>query len=408
LKPGRALRGKRFFCLLKPQTSNLKPPRPTAEAPRPVDNVSGVGTSTLPAMRKWFRGLFAAPLLRRIGWHLHRIHTNLDKRFYRSLVLGLAVVLALAALTVTVFERDVGFASFGQSFYWALTTVIGAGDSAYVASPVGWVVSWLLNLFGVGIVAAMTGALVGFVIDFLLKEGQGMGAAGFTDHVVVCGWNATARDLVDELKSDDYGSSIVLIDPAERNPAGESVYFIRGDGVNDEDLRRGGIAAAKAAIICPRDGSDDADMHSLLIVLAIESLAPDVRTVVEVNNPKHVPHFKRAEVDEVLVTSKLASRLLARTALHPGLGDLVTDMVSGGVGSELYRVPMPDWMIGRPVLEVSANLLEHHGATLLAVARNSELLANPGAKFVLTAGDEIVVMAESIQGLDSLERAGPA
>ncbi len=141
-----------------------------------------------------------------------------------------------------------------------------------------------------------------------------------------------------------------------------------------------GSRAAKAAIICPKDGSDDADMHSILIVLAIESLAPDVRTVVEVNNPKHVPHFKRADVDEVLVTSKLASRLLARTALHPGLGDLVTDMVSGGVGSELYRVPMPDWMIGRPVLEVSANLLEHHGATLLAVARNGELLANPGSQ----------------------------
>ncbi len=359
-------------------------------------------------MRKWFRGLFAAPMLRRIVWHLRRVHTNLDKRFYRSLILGLTVVLAMAAMTVTVFERGLGFSSFGQSFYWALTTVIGAGDSAYVASPVGWVVSWLLNLFGVGIVAAMTGALVGFVIDFLLKEGQGMGAAGFTEHVVVCGWNATARDLIDELKSDDYGSSIVLIDPAERNPAGESVYFVRGDGVNDEDLRRAGIANAKAAIICPKDGSDDADMHSILIVLAIESLAPKVRTVVEVNNPKHVAHFKRADVDEVLVTSKLASRLLARTALHPGLGDLVTDMVSGGIGSELYRVPMPDWMIGLSVLEVSAMLLEYHGATLLAVARNGELLANPAARLVLEAGDEIVLMAESIEGLESLERPQPA
>lgn len=76
-------------------------------------------------------------------------------------------------------------------------------------------------------------------------------------------------------------------------------------GANDDDSRRAGIMTAKAAIICPTDGSDDAGMHSILTVLAIESLAPGVRTVVEVNNPKHVPHFKRAEVDEVLVTSKL-------------------------------------------------------------------------------------------------------
>lgn len=235
-----------------------------------------------------------------------------------------------------------------------------------------------------------------------------MGAAGFSDHVVVCGWNSTARDLIDELKSDDYGSSIVLIDGAERNPAGDGVYFIRGDGVNDDDLRRAGIMSARAAIICPKDGSDDADMHSILIGLAIESLAPDVRTVVEVNNPKHVEHFKRADVDEVLVTSKLASRLLARTALHPGLGDLVTDMVSGGVGSELYRIPVPERMARRSVLEVASLLLQFNDATLLAVARNGSLLANPGAQFILEPGDEMVLMAESMERLASLSEAGTA
>ena len=359
-------------------------------------------------MRKWFKGLFAAPILGRVVWHLHRIHTSLDKSFYRALVLGLSVVLALAALAVTAFEKDIGFAAFGQSFYWALTTVIGAGDSGYVSTPVGWVVSWLLNLFGVGIVAAMTGALVGFVIDFLLKEGQGMGAAGFSDHVVVCGWNSTARDLIDELKSDDYAANVVLIDSADRNPAGDGVYFIKGDGANEEDLRRAGVATAKAVIICPKDGSDDSDMHSILTVLAIESLAPDVRTVVEVNNPKHVAHFKRADADEVLVTSKLASRLLARTALYPGLGDIVTDMVSGGAGSELYRVRMPNRMSGHPVREVAPWLLTENGATLLAVARNGEVTTNPGAQFVLEDGDEIVVMAESMELLASLSDAGPA
>ena len=60
----------------------------------------------------------------------------------------------------------------------------------YVTSPGGYIIGWLLAFFGVAIVAAITGALVGFVIDFLLKEGQGMGAAGFRDHIVVCGWNA--------------------------------------------------------------------------------------------------------------------------------------------------------------------------------------------------------------------------
>lgn len=356
-------------------------------------------------MRRWVSAVFAAPLLRRLAFHAKRIRGQVDKGFYRSLLIGLIVVLVLAAAAVTAFEKGITFETFGESFYWALTTVIGQGESGFVTSPGGWVVSWLLNLFGVGIVATVTGALVGFVIDFLLKEGQGMGAAGFKDHVVVCGWNSTARDLINELRSEDYGSKVVLIDTAERNPAGDGIYFVRGDAAIDEDLQRAGIADARAAIVCPRDGSDDADMHSILTVLAIESLAPNVRTVVEVNNPKHVDHFKRADVDEVLVTSKLAAHLMARTALYPGLGELVTDIVSGGEGSELYRVPVPAGQVGGSVADAVPRLLAFSGAVLLAVIRDGKVIANPGSTELLEEDDELVILAESLEGFETAPEA---
>ena len=105
---------------------------------------------------------------------------------------------------------------------------------------------------------------------------------------------------------------------------------MRGDTTSSVDLERAGIPDAAAAIICPSDSSNEADMRSILTVLAIETMAPNVRTVVEVNNPKHVEHVRRARTDEILVTSQLASRLLARTALYPGLAALVTDIGSGG------------------------------------------------------------------------------
>ena len=101
-------------------------------------------------------------------------------------------------------------------------------------------------------------------------------------------------------------------------------------------------------------------MRSILTVMAIESIAPQVRTVVEVNNPAHVEHFRRANADEILVTSRIASRLLARSSLYPGLAELVTDIVSGGEGSELYRVALPDSYIGLSVDELSAQLRAEH------------------------------------------------
>ena len=290
-----------------------------------------------------------------------------------------------------------------DSFYWGVTTVMGAGNSAYVTSPVGFIVSWLLVLFGVAIVATITGALVGFLIDFLLKEGQGMGASGYRDHIVVCGWNSTARELIAELDGDDYDRKIVLIHEADKNPAGAGVYFVNGDVTNGDDLKRAGIEEAMAAVVCPADPTNEADMRSILAVMAIESIAPQVRTVVEVNNPAHVEHFRRAKADEIMVTSRIASRLLARSSLYPGLAELVTDIVSGGEGSELYRVNLPDDYIGQSIDELSARLRAEHAATLLAIGRGGRAFVNPPPDFRLEIGDDALVVAESLGTLEPMD-----
>jgi voltage-gated potassium channel len=350
------------------------------------------------------RSLFAAPLFQRIGFHARRIGGQVDRHFFVSLLTAVAGFVLVAAVAVTLFEPErFTLAGLGSSFYWAVTTVIGSGDPSYVTSPGGFVVGWLLAFFGVAIVAAMTGAVVGFVIDFLLKEGQGMGAAGYRDHIVVCGWNTTARDLIEELKGDEFQTKVVVLHDAERNPAGEGVYFVRGDITSTEDLERCGIREAASAIVFPADRSNEADMRSILSVMAIESIAPDVRTVVEANNPMHVDHFKRASADEILVTSRLASHLLARSALYPGLSELVTDIVSGGEGSELYRVALPSTYVGLSIDELSAKLRGDHRATLLAVTRNGQSMTNPPADFRLQEGDDAVVVAESLGELRPLE-----
>jgi voltage-gated potassium channel len=347
--------------------------------------------------------LFDSPFLRRVSWHVKRVGEKVDRRFFVSLILALVVILGLASVLIWLAETDRTIDMLGQSFYWAGATVLGVGAGGFVSGPVGWLVGWLLGLFGVAIVATITGALVGFVIDFLLKEGQGMGASGYKDHMVICGWNATARDLVTELSTDAYKTQLVLLCDRERSPAPNDVYFVRGTPSNDADLKRAGVDCARTAVICPDDGSNEADMTSILTVLAIESIAPQVRTVVEVNNPDHVPHFRRAGVDELMVSSKLAAHLMARSALYPGLSELVTDLVSGGEGSELYRVELPTDVVGFSIDDVSALLRKEHCATLLAVNRNGHTFSNLATDFKFELGDDLIVVAESLGKLHPLQ-----
>ena len=352
--------------------------------------------------------LFAAPVLRRAFYHARRMTGGLDSSFFIRVGLALVTFLLLVAAVVTVSEGEWnsvrGFLKdYVDYLYWAVTTVMGAGDSTYVKTPIGYLMGWLLILFGVAIVASITGALVGFLIDYLLKEGQGMGAAGYRDHIVVCGWNSTARELIAELSTDEYTRKIVVLHNSDKNPAGDGVYFVSGDITTAQDLKRAGIEDAMAAVVCPADGSNEADMKSILCVMAIESLAPQVRTVVEVNNPNHIEHFQRAEADEILVSSQLVSRLMARSSLYPGLAGLVTDIVSGGEGSELYRVSLPDEYVGLSVDELSAKLRREHHATLLSVSRNGLAHVNPPDDFRLAPGDDLVVVAESLGQLAPLQ-----
>jgi voltage-gated potassium channel len=348
---------------------------------------------------------FNVPILRRVAFHAKRIGSQVDRHFFTTLLTAVLGFVAIATLLVAAFEDKFTVAGIGATLYWAVTTVIGSGDASYVTSVGGFVVAWLLAFFGVAIVATMTGAVVGFVIDFLLKEGQGMGAAGFRDHIVVCGWNSTARDLIEELKGDEYATKVVVLHDSERNPAGDGVYFVRGDITAEGDLRRAGIPEAASAVVFPAAGTNEADMRSILCVMAIESIAPEVRTVVEANNPAHVEHFRRAKADEVLVTSTLASRLLARSALYPGLSELVTDLVSGGEGSELYRIEIPEALCGLSVDEFSARLRADHKATLLAVSRDGHVSMNPATDFKMQPGDDAVVVAESLGELAPLRLA---
>ena len=347
--------------------------------------------------------ILASPLIRRVAWHVRRVGGQLDRRFFLSLAQGILAFVAVAAILITLFEKPWTFESVFDSFNWGIATVLGQGDSAFVTSPAGRVIGWLLILFGVAMLGMITGTLVAMVIDFLLKEGQGLGASGYRDHIVVCGWNTTARDLIAELRGDDYKLRVVVLADLDKNPAGDGVYFVRGDATSEDDLLRAGIREASAALVFPHDRSDDADMRSILTIMAIEHTAPGVRTVAEVNNPKHEAHFRRADVNELLVTSKMASHLLARTALYPGLSSIVTDIVSGGEGAELYRIGLPDAYIGPSIDAVAARLRTEHQATLLSVNRGGHAFVNPKADFVLQHGDDAIVVAESLGTLAPLE-----
>jgi voltage-gated potassium channel len=353
--------------------------------------------------------LARVPLVSRIAWHARRVARDhhLTPRFFGLLVGTLLFLVAGLALLVHLSEGPTTWRHFEQSLYWTATTVLGQGDPGFVTSRIGYVTANALALVGIGLLSVLTAAIVSFAVDFMVKEGQGMGASQFRGHVVICGWNETARHLATELTCDDYRARIAVLADCERNPAGSDAYFTRGDATDVEDLRRAGVDHAAVVIVCPSDPSIEADMRSVFVVLAVRSLAPSVRIVVEANHERSGEHLRRAGASEILVTSVLASHLAARAALYPGLAALVTDLVSGGTGREVYRVHLPESWGSDTVDSVAERLRVDHGATLLAFARDGHHVSDldPGA--TLEPGSAVFVVAESLQSLTPLVADSP-
>jgi voltage-gated potassium channel len=340
------------------------------------------------------------PLFHRVGWHLRRVAQNLDARSTLALGGSLVGVVLLAAFLVTWIEGPLELAKFGEAIYWAINTLLGTGDPSYVSTFSGRLINAALIVTSLTFLAVITGLVIGFIIDVMLKEGQGLGVAGMSGHVVVCGWNDTAREVLVELQEDNQVRQVVLLADLESAPAGARAHFVRGDPTVQEDLERAGIREAASAIVLPDDAADEADMRSILIVMAIKEMAPHVRAAVEASSPRNIPHLKRAHADEVIATPQFVAHLLARSSVHAGLVDLVMDMVTGGEGSELYRIPIPGDLADRAVGDAGPALRADHRAVLVAVIREGRNIVNPPGDLILDPKDELLVLAESLDSLD--------
>jgi voltage-gated potassium channel len=348
------------------------------------------------------RAAFVSPFLRRFAWYAKHVAGSVDRRTIAAGLSIMVVMVLLATALVSIFENRLRLDSVVESFNWSLLAIIGRAPTTFITSVGGWAVYWVMALFGVLVVATVTASIVGAVVNSLIQEGRGMGTSGFRDHIVVCGWNLTARDLISELQKDNRHLRIALIHDGDRNPAGDGVYFVKGSPTETADLERAGIRDAAAALLFPITPAPDADMRSILTALTIRSVAPKVRIVVEVNDPRNAEHMRRAGADELLVTSHMASRLLARSAIYPGLADLVADLVADG-GTELYRVNLPPDFVGLDFAEASFRLRQQHHATLVAVRRGQQCLFGGSEELRLTPDDDLVIIAEDLGRLTPSE-----
>ena len=332
----------------------------------------------------------------------------LFKRFVRTLRKD-RLDRVLLALVVIVLAGMLGMAYFdslplADSLWWTIVTIttVGYGD-IYPASLGGRVVGVLLMLFGIGFLGLLTATLASIFVEERRQEEKGVNSVRVTQHLLLCGWNYKAKEIVAEIRANDTTQirPVVLIaELAEKPLDDEQVHFVSGP-VTQETLRKANAQHAQAAIVLS-DESVEAhtrDAKTILDTLTIKAMYPDLYTSVELVDPKNVEHCRLAKADEIIVSGELSTNLLVRASLDHGVTQIITELVSSRFGSEIYKTVPPQDCVGRSFLEVLTRLKTDRNIIVLAVesAQQGCFLANPPNSYIIDERDRLIVVGKDRQ-----------
>ena len=322
---------------------------------------------------------------------------NLHRIF---LILFLLILLSTAALAI--FEPDLSFINALWLSVVTLTTV-GYGDITPTTIP-GRIIGVFIMLFGIGILGMFTASVASIFVVKKLKEDRGMKSFDCKNHIIICTWNHSTKDIIHELRSDPRTADtpIVLVANLDLKPIDDdNVLFICGEA-DEENLKRANISEAKTIIILGDDRveADNRDAKVVLTTLTVETLHPDIYSIVQLEKEANVRHCERAKADEIIVKNKFSSRLISRSALDHGITKVISALLSSRVGDDIVKVPVPDHLAGMSFLQIFTEMKAKEDAIVLAVQKDSEgeVITNPPADMIVNESDTLLIISKNRTG----------
>ncbi|HEV7678958.1 MAG TPA: potassium channel family protein [Candidatus Dormibacteraeota bacterium] len=319
-------------------------------------------------------------------------------RFTRPLVL-LAVVIAYG----TVGYWLLGGWSVLEALFMTVITITTVGyEEVHPLDARGEAFSISLIVFGV----------IGFLYTFgVIVEVLGSGRwqqyrrykrmqdqlARLRDHVIVCGYGRTGKQVVTELVEGGHPYVVVEMTPQPYEEVQRDRHpHVHGDAANDEVLHAAGIDRARALV-----SAVDSDERNVYIVLTARSINPRLFIVARSSYPDSMPKLRRAGADRVVSPYTISGRRMAALALQPAVVDTI-DIVMGG---ESGTMAIEELVVPAGTGPLTAGGLRRSGAVLLAVrSPKGDLSVGPDDSHALDTEDLVVAMGTRSQ-LDALADA---
>lgn len=205
------------------------------------------------------------------------------------------------------------------AFYYAVVTMstVGYGDiTPRTVDARLFAIS--VMLLGLAVFATSVTAIAGPMIARLTRRKEKRMKR--TNHFIVIGATPLAYNSYREFKKRNQPVTLIMPQPPVSGDIDEQDLIV-GDANSLETLRRAGADQAQAVLAMRADDSDNA-----FIVLAVKELKGRAKTVVAINDSKHMERIKLVQADVVIAPEVLGGELLAMVLTGETItGDFVLD-----------------------------------------------------------------------------------
>ncbi len=312
---------------------------------------------------------------------------EITKHTLFKVALGITFLVLAGATMISLFESDVNsqFSATGDAIWWAIVTMttVGYGDKVPI-TPGGRMIGIFIMFFGMALISVFTATVSSVFVTRKIKEGRGLEAVNYKNHLVLCGWNFNGEQVLSNLLKDKKkAGSIVLINQLPEETVsdiissfpGLKIKYVRGDFTKEAILNRANVKGASAAIILPDINSglsDNSDERTILATLSLKAINPKIKVYAHILNRDNISHLRKAHADEVLVSDSYAGFLLASHVLSPGVPQTVDLLFSEDAPFKFKRYDLPAQEAGKTYEKIKEKVEAGLDAICIGFGRETE------------------------------------
>ncbi len=248
----------------------------------------------------------------------------------RRFAYALGAFLAVLVVGAVVFHSllDEGWVS---SLYRAVVTTTLTGLDTKPEGAAAEIFSIALLLAGVAIFLYLAGTIAELIARGVFggnyaARRRRRAIEDTSDHVIICGFGRVGRRVAEEVEA--AGGKYVVVDINEEAVALANrigALVVHGDGTDDGDLERAGLARARALVACA-----DSDENNLYITLSVRAIRPDIVIVARGSSQEAARKLRLAGADRVIDPYSNAGRQIATQVLKPQVADFLDIVTTAG------------------------------------------------------------------------------